>query len=161
MNLAAPHTMAQTRQGRNFCMSVWMGTPRGQTSGGATAAMSRKTCFIIALSADTLCLHHVLSRDCGFGPPSVPHVLLGSMAIHFTVELTPSSASLWLMGKGCSWGWAEGGGLSPTSSSSSWLSALVLCALGGNKSAYPQGKSWGAALFQSRARGPWDVALLV
>lgn len=80
---------------------------------------------------------------CGFRPPIIPHILLGSVAICFTWGLAPSAASPWLTGKGCSWGWAEGEGLSPTCSSSTWLSALVLCALSGNKSDCPQGKSWG------------------
>lgn len=98
---------------------------------------------------------------CGFSPPSIPCVLLGSVAVHFAWGLTPPAACPWLMGKGCSWGWAEEEGLSPTSSSSTWLSALVRCVLRGNKSVYPQGKSWGDAFFQSRAQGPRGTTILV
>lgn len=39
------------------------GETSGQTSGADTAATSRKTCFIIAWSGDTLCLRDLLTRD--------------------------------------------------------------------------------------------------
>lgn len=80
---------------------------------------------------------------CGFRPPIIPHILLGSVAICFTWGLARSAGSPWLMGKGCSWGWAGGEGLRTTCSSSTWLSTLALCALSGNKLDCPQGKSWG------------------
>lgn len=127
-----------------------------QISGGGTAVTSKKL---------ALWVHRVWSflvmwppyQGLWIKPLSVPHSSQGSAVSQFA--LLSAVPPGWWAGAVPE---TEQGGkhLVTSSSSSTWLFALVPYALCGNKSIKFHGKSRGYAVFQSKAQRPWDVAML-